>query len=276
MEIKAPAKINLYLNVGEKRNDGFHDIISIMVKVGLWDIITLEEHEEIVVEGPAWLPMEENLVYKAAVLLKEHSGVKKGCMIKLEKNIPPGRGLGGGSSDCASILKALNQYWSINLEIKELEQLGMKLGSDVNFFLYPGSCCTTGRGEVITRIDRDFEGEKNIILVDTGISITTAYVYSRYSGGQLTAKEKLDKIINSYRSGNWSEILKNDFEATVFREYPVLNDLKNRLANWGLHPLLSGSGSCVFALVDDVRTAESVSQVIRENFEYETYLVKAL
>lgn len=276
MEIKAPAKINIYLNVGRKREDSFHEIISIMVKVSLWDIITIEEHEGIVVEGTDWLSQEENLAYKAAKVLKDYTKEDRGCKIRIEKNIPPGRGLGGGSSDCGAVLNGLNDLWKLNIKTEELEKIGERLGSDVNFFLHPGGCVVTGRGETVIPLGNIFKGTKNIIIIDTGIEISTKDVYRKYSGGKLTEKHQLNKIINDYREGNWAEILRNDLEDAVCKEFPVLKDLKNRLINWGTHPLLSGSGSCVFALVDDKNTAESVSQIIRENFEYNTWFVNPI
>ncbi len=276
MEIKAPAKINLYLNVGKIREDSFHDIISIMVMVSMWDIITIEDNEDIIVEGTDWIPKEHNLAYRAAKLLKEHSGVNNGCKIKIEKNIPIGRGLGGGSSDCGTILKALNEMWKLNLSVQELEKIGEKLGSDVNFFLYPGGCLVQGRGEIVKPIDKTFKDTKNIIIIDTGIEISTKDIYRQYSGGKLTEKEELDKILSYYREGNWAEILRNDLENVVCKKFPVLKDLKNRLTNWGTHPLLSGSGSCIFTLVDNIKTAESVARIIKEDFKYNTWLVNPI
>lgn len=276
MEIKAPAKINLYLNVGQKRKDSFHDIISIMVKVSLWDVITIGKHEDIIIEGPDWLSQEENLAYKAAKLLKDYTRTDKGCRIQIKKNIPPKRGLGGGSSDCGAVLNALNSFWQLSIETKELEEIGKELGSDVNFFLHPGNCVVTGRGETIIPLGNIFKGTKNIIIIDTDIEISTKDVYEKYRNGKLTEKQKLNKIITDYKEGNWVQILKNDLEDIVFREFPILKNLKSRLINWGTYPLLCGSGSCIFALVDDKNTAESISQIINEDFEYNTWIVNPI
>ncbi len=276
MEIKTPAKVNLYLNVGEKRSDGFHDIISLMMKISFWDTLCIEEAEGITVEGPEWLPMEENIVYKAAKLMQETSETNKGCRIRLVKNIPPGRGLGGGSSDCAATLKALNEFWELKKDITELEQMGAKLGSDVNFFLYTGGCLATGRGENIVELGGPLPEQKEILIIDTGIEISTKSVYSKYEGNKLTPKEELDKIIEDFREGNWKNVLRNDLEEVVFKEFLLLKDLKSRLLNWGTYPLLSGSGSCMFALAENKETLESIAGIIKEDFQYNTWIVEAV
>ncbi|MFC2061168.1 4-(cytidine 5'-diphospho)-2-C-methyl-D-erythritol kinase [Elusimicrobiota bacterium] len=276
MEINAPAKINLFLNVGKKREDTFHEISSIMIKVNLFDRITIEEADEIIIEAPEWLPTEENIVFKAASMLKEYASVNNGCRIKLEKNIPPGRGLGGGSSDCANVLKALNNLWETGLGIEELEKIGKELGSDVNFFLYPGSCHVSGRGEIIKPLQEIVEGKYYIILVDPGMEISTEKVYDKYPGGNLTQPQELDKIIQNYTEGKWDRILTNDLEDIVLKEYPVLKNLKDRLINWGSQPLLSGSGSCIYALVNEEKTAKVISSIIDRDLEFKTWIVNII
>ncbi|MFH1415257.1 MAG: 4-(cytidine 5'-diphospho)-2-C-methyl-D-erythritol kinase [Elusimicrobiota bacterium] len=273
MEFRAPAKINLFLNVGNRRDDGYHNIVSIMVKIGLYDRISIEPADEITVEGPDWLPQENNLMYRAAMLLKEMAPSGSGCRMKIEKNIPAGRGLGGGSSDCACVLEHLNRLWRLNMEVNKLGEIGGELGSDVNFFLHPGAGVVTGRGETVIPFENLFKGKKEIIIVDTGIEISTKEIYDNYPGGKLTEKDELNTIISCYKRGEWADILRNDLEVVVFKRYPVLRDLKNRLVNWGTFPLLSGSGACLFAIADDAETAESISQILSENFGYRSWLV---
>lgn len=274
MKIKAPAKINLFLNVGEERKDSFHEVFSLMIKVSLFDKIDIEANESITVQAPDWLAGQENLVYKAAKELKEKTKVTRGCKIILQKNIPPGRGLGGGSSDCAAVLKALNKMWNLNLETEELEKIGKKLGSDVNFFLHPGGCTSSGRGEKVKPLESTVRDRNNIVVIDPDIHISTERIYQRYSGGSLTDEKEKNRIIQKYKENKWNEILRNDLEDTVFKEYPVLRDLKNRLKNWGAWPLLSGSGSCVFAVTDKKKLAESIADIVKRDFGYKTWIVK--
>ncbi len=273
MQIKAPAKINLFLNVGP-RKEKFHSVNTIMVKVSLYDEIELSEEENIHLKGPDWIPTEENLAYKAALLLREESSCKKGCRIKLKKKIPAGRGLGGGSSDAASVLMGLNEMWKLKFPTEKLKKIGAKLGSDVNFFLQKGPALATGRGEKIRPVKFPEENRYHILLIDPGINISTKNIYDNHDPGSLTLRQELDRIIKYFQIGNWEEILKNDLEKTVFREYPVLNDLKNRVVNWGGKPLLSGSGSALFALFNKKDLAESVSGIINKRFKYKTWIVK--
>ncbi|NLN47653.1 MAG: 4-(cytidine 5'-diphospho)-2-C-methyl-D-erythritol kinase [Clostridiales bacterium] len=276
MEIKAAAKINLFLNVGNKRPDNFHDFQSVVVKVSLFDELIIEEASDITVEAPEWIAKEDNLVYRAAVLLKEFAETEKGCSISLKKNIPTGAGLGGGSSNAAAVFTALNKLWDLNLSISQLEEIGAVLGSDVNLFLHPGGTLATGRGEVVKPLPYENPEKKKILLINPGVNISTEKVYSRYPGGRLTPEDELNKIIENYTQGNWALILRNDLEETVFSEYPVLRDLKSRLINWGAQPLLSGSGSTVFALVEDDKLAESIKNVVENSFNFDCWIVNEI
>ena len=273
MEISAPAKINLFLNVGRRRDDNFHEFQSVAVKVSLFDELVIEEASDITIQAPEWIPQEENLVYRAAVKLREYSKTEKGCFIKLKKNIPAGAGLGGGSSDAAAVLLSLNKLWGLNLDLDQLEEVGGSIGSDINLFLHPGGVLAYGRGEQIKSLPYERAGKKKIILINPGINIATEKVYSKYPGGRLTPEAELNKIIRDYTLGNWALILRNDLEETVFSEYPVLRDLKNRLINWGAQPLLSGSGSSLFALVEDNKLAESIKNVVENSFNYACWIV---
>ena len=284
MEIKAPAKINLFLNVGKKRDDSFHEIISLMVKVNLFDEITIEEkfpplskrgaggiNENIIIEAPKWLSKQDNIVFKAAKALINYTGKKKGCRIKLKKNIPPGSGLGGGSSDCAAVLLALNKLWDLNLPLGDLKKIGGDLGSDVNFFLHKGGCLVQGRGEIVEPLDVTSKTAHYVILIMPDIKISTREVYKKYPGGRLIDTVELNKIIKNYREGRWPVILRNDLEGVVFKEFPVLKEIKNNLINWGVQSLLSGSGSVIFALSKDKKHVESVASIVRQNFGFKVF-----
>ncbi|MDA3792100.1 MAG: 4-(cytidine 5'-diphospho)-2-C-methyl-D-erythritol kinase [Elusimicrobia bacterium] len=289
MEIKTPAKINIFLNVGKKRSDGFHRIVSLMSKINIFDRMDISPADNIEVSGMDWLPEEDNLIYKAALSLKEHTGYDKGCRIKIDKSIPDGAGLGGGSSDAAAILKSLNKLWETGLDRKELMEIGKQLGSDVNFFLYPGICLARGRGERIQELEHEKIYDGSIVLIMPDIKISTRKVYENYSDAilsekklseeklsekKLTEEKELNKIINNFQKGNWAEILKNDLQKTVFKEYPILKSIYNRIKNWGATPLLSGSGSSLFALSDNLKTAESIADIVKNNFGYKTAIVK--
>ncbi len=136
LTLKAPAKINWFLNIHGLRNDGFHEIQSLIQKVSLFDELTFSPSESLVVNSDAPIPMEQNLVYKAAMLLREKYKVNMGALIHLDKKIPAGAGLGGGSSDAAAALMGLNELWSLGLSMDELCRTGELIGSDIPFFLY--------------------------------------------------------------------------------------------------------------------------------------------
>ena len=138
--LKTPAKINWFLSVLGKREDGYHEILSLMQSISLYDHLTFEHSDRVEVITDADIPLEENLVYKAAVLLKEKLSVNKGAVITLRKEIPVSAGLGGGSSDAACALSGLNRLWELGLKDEELIKFGGMLGSDIPFFLKPHCC----------------------------------------------------------------------------------------------------------------------------------------
>lgn len=154
MHLLAPAKINWFLHVGNKRADGYHDILSLIQFIDLYDEIEIEPHNsEIIVETELNIPQDENIAYKVASKLKKESGHKDGAKIKIKKNIPLGAGLGGGSSDGASTLIGLNKLWNLDLSIERLSEIGAAVGSDIAFFLNGPAAIVSGRGEVVERID---------------------------------------------------------------------------------------------------------------------------
>ena len=276
MVIKAQAKINLFLNVGEKRSDSYHELYSIIVKVSLFDLIEIREDSQINIDAPSWIPIRKNLVYRAASLFFKETGIKKGCSIRLEKNIPAGAGLGGGSSDAAATLKGLNKIFKTGLGIGELEKMGAELGSDVNSFFYEQGCLVSGRGEKVKPLETVKSRDYSILLVDPNIEISTKKIYENYPGGRLTRGRDLDNIIKLYNDTQWPAILRNDLEETVFKIYPSLGKLKKMLENWGVYPLLSGSGSFFFALSRDRKLIETVKEVISKELGLKTHIVQSL
>lgn len=182
MEVKAHAKINWDLHVLGKRPDGYHELDSVMVTVSLHDVLTIEPASELTLtcSDPSLPTDERNLVIKAARLLKEEHGCPGGARIHLQKSIPAGGGMGGGSSDCAATLLALNQLWQLNLNIAELHRLGAQLGSDVAFFLYGGWCRCRGRGEIVERLPGSERWPAvPLLLILPDLHVSTAEVYNK-------------------------------------------------------------------------------------------------
>lgn len=258
MIVKAPAKINLYLEIINKRQDGYHNIESIMHTISLFDILELTEIQEDKIElicKNCNLPSNDkkNLVYKAVMKFKERYNINKGIKIKLTKNIPMGAGLGGGSSDAAATLLALNKIWNINDNIKHLEILGAELGADVPFFITGGTAKISGIGDIVEKIDSDLNYD--FILVKPNFGVSTVYAYSKIKF-PLTNPQKITTIINNVVKNTLDfDVAKvlffNRFEEFVFSEYPEIKQIKKTLNELGCVSLMSGSGATVFGLVKD-------------------------
>ncbi len=252
--VKAPAKINWALSVLRKREDGYHDIISLIQTIDLYDTLIFEESEKIEIICNFPIKRENNLVYKATKAISEYKGIKKGVKITIQKEIPIGAGLAGGSSDAAATLKALNDFWKLNLSTEELIQLGKSLGSDVPFFFYPPIAMVEGKGEIISPLQ--IKKSYNLLLVKPSFNISTKWAYE-----SLKIKTELTENYKKINNNIWqlynilcegfsnSIYLWNDLEKVVIGKYKEIELVKKRLLKVGaIISLMSGSGSTVFGL----------------------------
>jgi 4-diphosphocytidyl-2-C-methyl-D-erythritol kinase len=264
MILKAPAKINLYLEIINKRPDGYHNIESIMHTVSLFDILefTLTSDSEIELScSDKSLPVDStNLVYKTAKKMQEKYGVNRGIKIHLTKNIPMGAGLGGGSSDSAAVIKALNQLWNINASKEELESFAKKIGADVPFFLTGGTAKIEGIGEKVTKIPSDVHLHAVLVKPDFGVSTVLAYSKIKFP---LTNQRKIHKITDvliksSFTSEAAKDLLFNRFEEFIFPEFSEIEKIKTMLQSFGCASLMSGSGATVFALTSSREKSEEI------------------
>lgn len=281
--IKAPAKINWFLRVLGLRNDGFHEIQSLMQKVTLFDTLTFVASEDLTISGAAGIPAEENLVYKTALILKDKYGINKGAAIHIDKKIPMGAGLGGGSSDAAAALLGLNRLWSLHLSIEELCKAGERIGSDVPFFLFSPISLVQGRGERIT--PRKAVKPISLLLVKPSISVSTAWAYKELSASreeagkrpELTKKaDKVNNIEHFIRSIERADISKiagysgavlNDLESVTLNSFPVIAGIKEKLREKGsIFALMSGSGSTVFGVFDCLEKAEEAAVFFNDHW----------
>jgi 4-diphosphocytidyl-2-C-methyl-D-erythritol kinase len=258
--LKAHAKINWFLLVLGKREDGYHNIQSLMQRITLSDSLTFEESEDVEVVTGAAIPQDENLVFKATMALKAGAGVRKGARITLEKRIPIASGLGGGSSDAACALKGLNTLWGLGLGEREIMELSSGLGSDVPFFLGSPSALAEGRGEILTPVRLDVPA--TLLLVKPHAGVSAAWAYSEVA--ELTKTRYNIKIFTrAYEKGDFSSLgkmMQNDLEGPVFRKYPEVRNLKEKLLESGaLASVMSGSGTMVlgvFRSKEEARRAE--------------------
>lgn len=263
MRSKAPAKINLLLRVLRKRPDGYHDLASIMQQISIYDELeyTLQQ-EGITLHCPGTdLPTnEQNLIYRAAQTLFNHTGYRNGVEIVLNKYIPSAAGLGGGSSDAATTLMTLNDLCSLGLSKTELIKLGAKLGADVPFFIFGRSAFATGIGDKLQTLP-DLP-QINMVLINPTFPLSTKTVYENLNLA-LTKKKNNYSIPRFYALGDVIRELHNDLEAVSLKMHPELNDLKQILMKEGaLGALMSGSGPTLFGIFADEKSAKEAREAI--------------
>lgn len=257
----APAKINLRLEVLDKRPDGYHHIRSLMCAVGLYDILTFSPaHRGVSLScASAHIPSDEgNLAFRAAALLLDHATSTKGVHIHLEKRIPAAAGLGGGSSDAAAALQGVNQLCGLSYSRAELMSLGVQVGADVPFFFSDTPCLATGIGEKLTPVD--LSPPFWTVLVTPPLEVSTAWAYRHLTLRPKRPPVPLPAVIDLKAMGN--EILHNDFEEVVIPRFPVVGEAKKLLLEvkaWGA--LMSGSGPTVFGVFFE----ETGARQAREN-----------
>lgn len=241
------AKINLGLHITSKRKDGYHDIETCMVPIPLFDALEMIVDKKTVFETTGLIiPGEEkdNLILKALKLLRKDFNDIPQVHIHLHKNIPMGAGLGGGSADAAFALTLMNQLFELYLEDWFLEDYAAELGSDCPFFIQNTPKIATGRGEILEPVEVSLKGD-HIVLVKPPVHIGTKEAYAGVK--PQAPKNNLREILKDKSS--WRELLVNDFEASIFPQYPELAEIKAKLYEMGAYyAAMSGSGSTVFGL----------------------------
>ncbi|PLR83233.1 MULTISPECIES: 4-(cytidine 5'-diphospho)-2-C-methyl-D-erythritol kinase [Bacillus] len=252
--VKAPAKINLSLDVLHKRMDGYHEVEMIMTTIDLADrleLSLLEKNEIKIISHNRFVPDDQrNLAYQAARLLKERYDVKKGVSIAIEKVIPVAAGLAGGSSDAAAALRGLNKLWGLGLTMDELAEIGSEIGSDVSFCVYGGTALAKGRGEIITQLPAP--PTCWVILAKPFIGVSTSDVYRRLD---LKGKKhpNIDSMVNAIERNDYSGVCQNVgnvLEEVTLNLYPEVAHIKEQMRRFGADAvLMSGSGPTVFGLV---------------------------
>lgn len=272
LEIKAPAKINLGLYILNKRTDGYHNLSTLFYPVcDLYDKLEFRKSffPAFSCSGRIIEDASPNLVEKARALLEEITGKTLNVDISLEKNIPIGGGMGGGSSDAATALISLNEFFSLNLTQEQLRKAALQLGSDVPFFLKAKPAIGLSRGEVLEEIDLHIE--EYIVIVNPGIHISTKEAFAGISPTHVQIDFK--SLIHDGKAdyGLFRKYITNDFEDIVFKKYPEIKIIKEKLYECGaLFSLMSGSGSTVFGIFDNLDFAENAIRCFP--LEYFTFL----
>ena len=280
LTLNAPAKLNLTLEVLAKRPDGFHEIRSVIQTINLQDSLHFESSQNINFKSntPDWIPTK-SLVSKAARLLQEATGCSKGTTIEVSKRIPLMSGLGGDSSDAATILRGLNKLWGLGLSLAELLKLASQLGSDAAFFLYGGTALVEGRGEIVTPLP-PLPHMWAVLIIPPAPRIPnkTKRLYAslkanHYTDGQIT--ERLVKELREEREFIPS-LLFNTFENVAFTHFPKLGVYREHMVKAGATNVhLAGSGQTLFTLIKDKAQAEELHIRLQQQ-GLESYLTDTL
>ncbi len=275
--LTAPAKVNLTLEVLGRRDDGYHDIASVMQTIDLHDTVTLEDADEVALrcDRPE-LETTDNLALKAASALKDATGSGRGARITLEKQIPVAAGLGGGSSDAAAVLKGLDRLWSLGLPSDELNAIAKRLGSDVPFFLQSGTAMVQGRGERVRPLPAaDLEW---LVVVSPRIHVSekTGTLYSMLSPANYTRGMLTRKLEARIRGGGDvpAQFLFNAFDDVARDAFPGLDECWSTFESLGAQEIhLAGSGPSLYALVPTKEQGTAISLILGCRHGWDAYLV---
>ncbi len=263
LSLPSYAKINLGLTIKGKRPDGFHEIETILQQISLKDeieISTLPHNDTEFTCSDGSLPTDDdNLCVRAAQVLRKKTHCQLGAKIALTKNIPFGAGLGGGSSNAAAVLLALNKLWDLDLRRSELEEIAACIGSDVPFFIEGGTALAVGRGERLETLPGLLEN-KVILVAVPDIRISTQWAYSQ--ANLILTKKKKYITLTSFKGRNINKLnlfasTSNDFEEIVFPAHRKLGELKRRIGEKAEYASLSGSGSAVYGIFNDEEAAKN-------------------
>jgi len=274
MKILSPAKINLFLQVTGKRPDGYHELFSLMCCVDLCDIIILEfclKNIEIESSHPQ-IPLDEtNLAHRAAAVFFKALNVNDGIKIFIDKSIPVAAGLGGGSSNAASVLKGLNQHYGYPFSRNQLMSMGLGLGADVPFFLFGKPALASGIGEKLEAYPEPLPF--HLVVVYPGFMVSTGEVFQNLNLGLTKCEKKIKRLFSTKIDFDPGLHLCNDLEIVTASKYPVIKSIKEQLLIRGaLGALMSGSGPTVFGLFSDSHTAERAKQAIGENTRWDAFV----
>ncbi len=257
--MKAYAKINLALDVLDKRKDGYHNINSVMQKIDLFDELFFTRNQDVVVASE----FKDDIVRRTALKLRTLFDVQSGVEIKIRKNIPAGAGLGGGSSDAAAALLALNKIWDLNLDSSQLTKIACELGADVPFFLKGNCSFVSGYGD---KVEELHAAKMNILLVNPGYQLSTKEAYAQMDK---VHKQRKSASIKMRKAGNIEEIssaLHNDF---IYIQKPIVRDMVGSLNGEGaLNASITGKGPTVFGIFQDKEKLMQAYDNLKNKYPY--------
>jgi 4-diphosphocytidyl-2-C-methyl-D-erythritol kinase len=266
IELHAAAKINLFLHVTGRRPDGYHELVSLMCRIDLYDTLLLDTSASgihVDCRHPDVPEGRKNLAYRAADLFFQTAGYRPAARVVIEKRIPVGAGLGGGSSDAAAVLRGLNQACGHPLSLAQLQALGLEIGADVPFFIDGRPSLATGVGE---RLDPFPNLDSHpLVTVFPGVAVSTAAIYKNLNLGLTKCQKQLKSFLLNEEKFNVNRHLCNDLESVAVARFPRIETAKQALlARGAAGALMSGSGSAVFGLFDNLSTARRVAQSLTD------------
>ena len=291
ISLKAAAKINLYLEITGNRTDGYHDLVMVLQSIDLCDRLDIRkigtDEIQVLCTNPEVPCDRTNLAYKAAALMQSVYPNIGGIEIAIDKQIPMGAGLAGGSANAAAVLVGIDRLWDLGLTQSQLCDFAAQLGSDIPFCVSGGTALATGRGEILSPLP-DLADLVLVVCKPRNIAIATAWAYQTFRAQGLLATSKVrdqnlsSQIVNAIASGGESAINKlgrllyNDLERVVLPAYPAIADLKNRLLEQEcIGAMMSGSGSTVFAIAPDLNRAYQIAEAVKTD-ELDVWVVKSL
>ncbi|NUN65918.1 4-(cytidine 5'-diphospho)-2-C-methyl-D-erythritol kinase [Pseudanabaena biceps] len=281
ISLKAAAKVNLYLEITGNRPDNYHELVMILQSIDLCDRVDIRkigtDEIQITCSNPEVPCDRTNLAYKAAALLKKSFPDVGGMEISIDKQIPMGAGLAGGSADAAAVLVGIDRLWDLGLTKSELCDFAAQLGSDIPFCISGGTALATGRGEILSPLP-DLTDLFLVICKPRQIAISTVWAYQTFRSQNLLATSQVkdqnlsSQIVTAIASGGEAAAVKigrllyNDLERVVLPEYPAIAELKQKLLDQEcLGAMMSGSGSTVFAIASDLERAEIIAEFIKQD-----------
>ncbi len=270
--VKGFAKVNLTLDVLGKRPDGYHDILSIMRTVDIYDTVEISLKNEGIelTTSLDFLPTDKgNIAYRAAEAVISESGIKTGAKIHITKNIPCGAGMGGGSADGAAVLVLLNMLLGSPLADERLLDIGAKIGADIPFCIMCGTCVAEGIGEKLTRVNA--KNTIPVVVVKPEISISTPLMYKKLDERKIKKRPDTPAMITALEYGDLkrtAELLYNVMEEPAAEEHPVIREIKDKMINRGaLGSIMTGSGSAVFGIFSTRNEADLCAKEFKQRFK---------
>ncbi|MDD3171282.1 MAG: 4-(cytidine 5'-diphospho)-2-C-methyl-D-erythritol kinase [Bacilli bacterium] len=281
MKYRQCAKINLGLKIVNKREDGYHNLKSVFIPVGIYDKLIFKRAKKNIIVKCKGIKQEDNLIYKTARLLKEERSVLRGVKIIVKKKIPFAAGLGGGSADAAATIKMLNEFWETGLNEEDMYEFASKIGSDVPFFIYNKTAVVEGRGEIVKPIDTKISFY--VIIIKPSFGLETKKIYQNFSfkSGQ---ENNIERVIQGVKEQNFDMISKNivnDLESGVLYDANkyncIVNMKKDLLESGAIASLMSGSGSCTFGIYPTKKAAKNAKkQLIKKKYKrHQIYIAEA-